>query len=134
MRNWAKTGPGVLTTPTTRTGTNNPVDLSTSGSASQEHQHRQEERTKRKADKSDSKSESFVEEEEESPASLDSDDEEYQGSNTPSDPGQPETPPFQINRPITRSTPKKKSSCSKRKAIRKQEQDSGSRTYKRRRG
>ena len=75
------------------TGTgHNPVDLSTPRSASQEHQRRQEERTKRKVNESDSESKSSKEEEEESPISLDSDDEEYQGSNTPSDPGQPETP------------------------------------------
>ena len=134
LRNWAEAGPKVLTTPITGTGTNNPVDLSTPGSASQEHQRRQEERTKRKADESDSESESSEEEEEESPISLDSDDEEYQSSDTSSDPGQPETPPYQVNRPTTRSTPKKKSSRSKRKAVRKQKQGSGSRTYKRRRG
>ena len=134
LRNWAEVGLGVLTTPTTGTGTNNPVDLSTPGTASQEHQRMQEECTKRKADESDSESGSSEEEEEESPVSLDSDDEEYQGSDTPSNPGQSETPPFQINRPITRSTPKKKSSRSKRKAVRKQKQGSGSRTYKRRRG
>ena len=134
LRNWVEAGPGVLTTPTTGTGTNNPVDLSTPGSASQEHQRRQEERTKRKADESDSESKRSEEEEEESPVSLDSNDEEYQGSDTPSDPGQPEMPPYQVNRPTIRSTPKKKSSRSKRKVVQKQEQGSGSRTYKRRRG
>ena len=97
MRNWAERGPGVLTTPTTETGNINPVDLSTPGTASQEHQRREEERTKRKADESVSESGSSEEEEEESPASLDSDDEEYQGSDTPSDPGRPETPPYQVN-------------------------------------
>ena len=66
LRNWAKVGPRVLTTPTTGTGTNNPVDLSTPGSASQEHQCRQEERTKRKADESDSESKSYEDEEGES--------------------------------------------------------------------
>ena len=122
LRIWAEAGPGVPTTPTTGTG-NNLVDLSTPRSASQEHQRRQEERTKRKADESVSESDSSEEEEEEeeSPISLDSDDEEYQGSDTPSDPGQLETPPFQINRPTTRLMPKKKSSRSKRKAVRKQE-------------
>ena len=134
LRNWAEAGLGVLTTPTTGTSTNNPVDLSTPGTASQEHQCRQEERTKRKADESISESGSSEEEEEESPVSLDSDDEEYQGSDTPSNPSKPETPTFQINRPTTRSTPKKKSSRSKRKAVRKQEQGSGSRTHKRQRG
>ena len=131
LRNWAEAGSGVLTTSTTKTDTNNPVDLSTPGSASQEHQCRQEERTKRKADESDSESESSEEEEEESLVSLDSDDKEYQDSDTPSNLGQPEMPPYQINRPTTRSTPKKKSFHSKRKAVRKQEQGSGSRTYNR---
>ena len=94
LRNWAEAGPEVLTTPTTGTGTNNPVNLSTPGTVSQEHQRRQEEHTKRKADESVSESGSSEEEEEESPVSLDSDDEEYQGFDTPSDPGKPETPPF----------------------------------------
>ena len=134
LRNWAEAGLGALTTPTTGTSTNNPVNLSTPGTVSQEDQRRQEERTKRKADESDSESESSEEEEEESPVSLDSDDEEYQGSETPSDPGQPETPPYQVNWPTTRSTPKNKPSRSKRKAARKPEQGSGSKTYKRRRG
>ena len=133
LQNWVEAGPGALTTPTTGTG-HNPVDLSTPGSVSQEHQRRQEERTKKKADKSVSESGSSEEEEEDSPISLDSDEEEYQGSDTPSDPGKPETPLYQVNRPITRSTPKNKSSCSKRKVVRKQEQGSSSRTYKRRRG
>ena len=101
---------------------------------SEEHQRRQEERTKRKVDKSVSESGSSEEEEEESPISLDSDDEEYQGSDTPSNLGEPEMPRFQINRPTTRLTPKKKSSRPKRKVVWKQEQGSGSRTYKRRRG
>ena len=128
LRNWAEVGPGALTTPTTGTGTNNPVNLSTLGPISQEDQRRQEERTKRKAGELESESESSEEEEEEPPVSLDSDDEEYQGSETPSDPDQPETPPYQVNRPTTRSTPKKKPSRSKRKAARKPEQGSGSKT------
>ena len=134
LRNWAEVGPGALTTPTTGTGTNNPVNLSTLGTVSQEDQRKQEERTKRKADESESESESSEEEEEEPPLSFDSDDEEYQGSEIPSDPGQPEMPPYQVNRPTTRSTAKKKPSRSKRKAARKPEQGSGSKTYKRRRG
>ena len=77
LRSWADAGPGILTTPTTGTGTNNPVDLSTPGTVSQEHQHRQEERMKRRAEDSVSESGSSEEEEEESPISLDSDDEEY---------------------------------------------------------
>ena len=133
LRSWAEAGPRILTTPTIGTGTNNPVDLSTPGTVSQEHQRRQEERTKRRAEDSVSESDSFEEEEEESPVSLDFDDKEYQGSDTPSDLGEPETPPFQINRPTTLSTPKKKSSRPKRKAVRKQKNGSNSRTYKRRR-
>ena len=135
LRSWAEAGPGILTTPTTGIGTNNPVDLSTPGSVSQEHQCRQEQRTKRKAEESVSESGSSEEEEEESLVSLDSDNEEYQGSDTPSDPSEPEMPPFQINWPTTRSMPKKKStSRPKHKAVRKQEKGSSSRTYKRQRG
>ena len=114
LQNWAEAGPEALTTPTTGTGLN-PVDLSTPGSASQEHHRRQEERTKRKADEAESESNSSEEEEEESPISLDSDEEEYQGSETPSNPSKPEMPPYQVNQPTTRSTPRKKSSRSKRK-------------------
>ena len=36
LRNWAEAGPGALTKPTTETGTNNPVNLSTPGTVSQE--------------------------------------------------------------------------------------------------
>ena len=133
LQNWAEAGPEALTTPTTGTGLN-PVDLSTPGSESQEHQRRQEERMKRKADESESESDNSEEEEEESPISLDSNEEEYKGSETPSDPGKTEMPPYQVKRPTTQLMPKKKSPRSKRKAVRKQEQGSGSRTYKRRRG
>ena len=132
LQNWAEGGPEVLTTPTTGTGLN-PVDLSTPGSASQEHHRRQEERTKRKADEPESESSSSEEEEEEPPISLDSNEEEYQGFKTPSDPGKPETSPYQVNRPTTRSTPRKKSSRSKRKAAQKKEMASSSKIYKRRR-
>ena len=134
LRNSAEAGPGALTTPTTGTDTNNLVNLSTLGTVSQEDQRRKEERTKRKANESKSESESSEEEEEEPPISLDSNDKEYQGSKIPSNLGQPETPPYQVNRPTTRSTPKKKPSRSKRKATLKPEQGSGNKTYKRRRG
>ena len=134
LKSWAEARPGILTTPTTGTGTNNPVDLSTPGTMSQEHQRKREEHTKRKADDSVSGSSSSEEEEEELPASLDFDDEEYQDSDTPFDPGEPETPPFQINQPTTGSTPKNQSSRPKRKAVLKQEKGSTSRTYKRQRG
>ena len=113
LRNWAEGGPEALGTPTTGTG-QNLVNLSTPGSASQEEQRREEERTKRRADEEESDS-SNSEEEEESPISLDSDEEECGDSDTPSDPGKQETPPYQVNRPVTQSTPRKKSSRSKRK-------------------
>ena len=133
LQNWAAGGPEALATPTTRTGAN-PVTFSTPGSASQEHQRRTEERTKQRADEEESES-SSSEEGGESPISLSSDEEEYKGSKTPSDPGRPETPPYQINRPVTRSTPRKKSSRSKRKAAQQKEPGgSSSKTYKRRRG
>ena len=105
LQNWAAGGLEALATPTTGTGVN-PVTLSTPRSASQEHQHREEERTKRRADKEESES-SSSEEEGESPISLSSDEEEYEGSKTPSDPSRSETPPYQVNRPVTRSTPRK---------------------------
>ena len=133
LRDWAKGGPEVLATPTTRTGAN-PVIFSTPGSASQEYQRRTKERTKRRADEEESES-SSSEEEGESPISLSSDEEEYDGSKSPSDPSKPETPPYQVNRPVTRSMPKKKSSRSKRKAAQQKKQDgSSSKTYKRRKG
>ena len=133
LRDWAEGGPEALATPTTGTGAN-PVTFSTPGSVSQEKQRRAEERTKRGADEEESES-SSSEEEGESPITLSSDKEEYEGSDTPSDPGRPETPPYQVNRPITWSTPKKKSSRSKRKAAQQKEQGgSSSKTYKRRKG
>ena len=126
-------GPEALAIPTTETGAN-PVTFSTPRSASQEHQHREEERAKRRADEEESES-SSSEEGGESPISLSSDKEEYEGSETPLDPGKPETPPYQVNQPVTRSTPKKKSSRSKRKvAQQKQQGGSSSKTYKRRKG
>ena len=69
-----------------------------------------------------SESGSSKEEEEDEPISLDSDKEEYQGSETPSqsDPvDELETPLFEINRPTTRSTPKEPAARPKRKAARK---------------
>ena len=120
LQNWAKGGPEVLTTPTNRPDLN-PVNLFTPESASQESHHREEERTKKKADDKESESSSSEEEEEETPISLDSDKEEYRGSDTPSDLGKQETPPYQVNRPVTRSTPQKKSSRSKHKAAQQKE-------------
>ena len=132
LRDWAAGRPEALATPT---GTGlNPVNFSTPGSVSQEQQSRAEERTKRRADEEESES-SSSEEEGESPITLSSDEEEYEGSDTPSDPGRPKTPPYQVNRPVTRSTPKKKSSRSKQKAAQQKEQGgSSSRTYKRQKG
>ena len=133
LQDWAEGGPEALATPTTGTCAN-PVTFSTPGSASQEHQRGEEERTKRRADEEESES-SSLEEGGESPISLNLDEEEYEGSETPSDPGRPETPPYQVNRPVTRSTPRKKSSRSKRKAAQQKEQGgSSSKTYKRRKG
>ena len=133
LRDWAEGGLEALATPTTRTGAN-PVTFSTPGSVSQEPQRRAEEQTKRGADEEESES-SSSEEEEELPITFSSNEEEYEGSDTPSDLGKPETPPYQVNRPVTRSTPKKKSSRSKRKAAQQKEQGgSSSKTYKRRKG
>ena len=90
LRDWAAGGPEALTTPI---GTGlNPATLSMSGSVSQE-QRREEERTKRRADEEESES-SSSEEEGESSITLSSDEEEYKGSDTPSDLGRPETPPY----------------------------------------
>ena len=136
LKSWAEAEPGNLTTPTIGTGTNIPSTQSTPGTVSQEQQRRREERTKRKAEESSNESGSSEEEEEDEPIFLDSDEEEYHGSETPSqsDPiDEPKTPPFKINRPTTRSMPKKPAACPKRKAARKQEMGSGSRTKKRRR-
>ena len=105
LRNWAEGGPEALAISTTGTGLNL-VSLSTPGSASQEHQRREEARTKRRADEEESSS-SSSEEEEESPISLDSDEEECGDSDTPSDPGRPEMPPYRINRPVTGRLPKR---------------------------
>ena len=133
LQNWAAGGPDALATPTTGIGLN-PVTLSTPGSANQEQQRWEEERTKQRADKEETES-SSSEEEGESPISLSSDEEEYEGSETPSDLGRPETPPYQVNWPVTRLTPQKKSSQSKRKAAQQKEQGgSSSKTYKRRKG
>ena len=132
LRDWAARGPEALTTPI---GTGlNPATLSTPGSVSQEQQRREEERMKRRADEEESES-SSSEEEGELPITLSSDEEEYEGFDTPSDSGKLETPPYQVNRPVTRSTPKKRSSRSKRKAAQQKGQGgSSSKTYKRRRG
>ena len=121
LRTWAEGGPGNFTTPTTEIGTIISGSLSIPSPVSQEVQRRKEERTKRKAEESINESGS-EEGEEEDPISLDSDNEEYQGSKTPSqsDPvDKPKTPPFKINRPTTQSTPEEAQACPKRKAARK---------------
>ena len=136
LRSWAEARLGNLTTPTTGTGTNIPGNLSMPGTVNQELQRRKEKQTKKKAEESINESSSSEEEEEDEPISLDSDDEEYQGSETPfqSNPiDEPETPPFKIHRPTTRSTPKKPSARPKYKAAGKQEIGSESKTRKRRR-
>ena len=133
LRDWAEGGLEALATRTTGTRAN-PVTFSTPGLVSQEQQPRVEERMKRGADEEESEF-SSLEEEGESPITLSLDEKEYEGSDTPSDPGRPETPPYQVNRPVTRSTPKKKSSRSKHKAAQQKEQGgSSSKTYKRRKG
>ena len=133
LRDWAEGGREALATPMTGTGVN-PVTLSTPGSASQEHQRREEEWMKRRANEEESES-SSSEEEGELPISLSLDEEEYEGYETPSDPSRPETPPYQVNRPVTRSMPRKKSSRSKRKAAQQKEQGgSSNKTYKRWKG
>ena len=85
LQNWAEGGPEALTTPTIGPGLNL-IIFSTPGSASQEHQYREKERTKKKADDEESES-SSSKEEEEMAISLNSDEEEYGGSDTPSDLG-----------------------------------------------
>ena len=109
------------------------------GLASQEARRKTEEQTKRRVEESVSGSGSSAEEEEEEEdlISLSSDEEEYQGSETPSqsDPiDEPETLPFKINRPTTRSTPGRPTTRPKRKATRKQSIGTRSHTKKRRRG
>ena len=96
LQDWAEGGPEALATPTTGTGVN-PVNLSTPGSASQEQQQcREEAWTKRRADEEEISS-SNLEDEEEWPISLDSDEKECGDSDTPSDPGRPETPLYWVN-------------------------------------
>ena len=112
----------TMATPTIGSrGTNLPGNKSTPGLVSQEARRKTKERTKRRAEESVSESRSSTEEEEEEkdPISLSSDDKEYQGSETPfqSDPvDEPKTPPFKINRPTIRSTPRKSIAPLKRKA------------------
>ena len=128
LKSWAEAGPGNLTTPTTGTGTNIPGNLSTPKTVSQELQRRREEWTKRKAKESSSESGSSEEEEEDEPISLNSDNEEYQGSETPSqsDPvDEPEMSPFKIHRPTTQSMPKKTLARPKCKAARSRRQGVG---------
>ena len=122
LKTWAVEGLETLTTPITgNRGTNFPGNLSTPGSVSQEALRRTEEQTKRRAKESISESGSSEEkEEEEDPISLTSDEEEYQGSDTPSDMvDKPKTPPFHINRPTTRLMPRGPTTHPKRKAVRK---------------
>ena len=74
---------------------------------------------KRRAEDLVSESSSSKEEEDDEPISLDFDEEEYQGSETPSQSNpndELETPPFKINQPTTRSMPKKPAARPKRKA------------------
>ena len=122
LRMWAAGGLENLTTLTTKSrGTNIPSSLSTPESISREALRRAEERTKRRAEDSVSEFGSSEEEEEEdNPISLSSDEEEYQGSEIPSDPvDESKTPPFQMNWPTTRLMPGGPIARPKRKATRK---------------
>ena len=77
------------------------------------------------------------EEEEEDPISLSSDEEEYQGSESPSQSDlvdEPETPPFKINQPTTHSMSKRPTTQFKCKATCKQLTGVGSDMRKRHRG
>ena len=119
LRTWAEGGPENLNTPTTGTGTNVLGSLSTPRTVNEEAQRRTKERTKKKAEESISKSGSSEEEEEKDPISLSSDDEEYQELETPSQSDlidEPETPPFKMNQPTTRSTLGRPTARPKRKA------------------
>ena len=130
---WAEGRPEALATLTTGTGVN-PVNLSIPGSASQEQQRQEEAQTKRRADEEESSS-SSSEDKEESSISLDSDEEECGDSDTPSDPDRSETPLYRVNQPVTRSTPTKNSTQSKRKKDQQKEQGgSSNKTNKRWRG
>ena len=119
LRTWAARGPENLTTLIIESrGTHILGNLSTPGSISHEALRRAEEQTKKRAEDSVSESGSSEEEEEEdNPIFLSSNKEEYQGSETPSDPvDESETLSFQMNRPTTRSTPGRPTTHPKRKA------------------
>ena len=139
LEQWAIGRLQNMATPTSRSrGTTIPGSHSTLRSVEQEAQRKVEERTKRRVEESEKESGSSPEdEEEEDPITLSSDEEEYVGSETPSqsDPVyDPEPPPCKINRPATRSTPGKPTTQSKRKATRNKPKGPSSNTRKKRRG
>ena len=95
-----------MATPTSGSrGTTIPSSWSTPRSVEQEVQRKAEERTKRRAEELVSESESLSKDEKnKDPVTLNSDEEEYVGSETPfqSDPvDDSKPPPFKINRPAT---------------------------------
>ena len=112
--------------------------LLTSELVGQEARRKAEEHTKRRAEESTSESGSSSEEEEdEYSITLSSDDEVYMGLETPSqsDPvDELEILPFKINRPTTRSTPKRSTARSKQKATRNKPKGPSSNTRKKLRG
>ena len=138
LETWAVEGLQTMATPTTESrSTTLPRSLSTPGSVSQEARRKAEERTKRRAEELASKFGSSAEEEEEDLVTLNSNDKEYRGSETPSQSNlvdELETPPFKMNRPATRSTPKKPTARPKHKATQNQSTGPSSKTRKKRRG
>ena len=96
-------------------GTTTPGTQSTPGSVGQEAQRRAKERTKRRAEEIVSESRSTSEDEEDKdPVTLSSDEEEYVGSETPSQSNpvdDSELPPFKIHRPISYSLYARKTYC-----------------------
>ena len=107
-------------------------------SVRQEAWRKAEERTKRRAEELVSESRSSLEDEEdEDPVTLSSDEEEYMGSETPSQSNpveDPESPPFKINQLATRSTPGKPTAQPKRKTIQYKPEGPNSGTRKKHRG
>ena len=97
-----------------------------------------EERTKRRAEETTSKSgSSLKEEEDEDSVTLSSNEEEYEGTETPSqsDPvDKPELLPFEIHWPTIHSMPGRPTARPKRKATRKKPEGPSSGARKKRRG
>ena len=111
--------------------------LLTPRSIRQDARRKAEERTKRRAEELVSKSGSSLEDEEyEDPVSISNSSKEDEGTKTPSqsDPvDEPEWPPFEMHRPITRSTPGRPMARPKQKATRKKPEGPSSSARKKRR-